>query len=150
MLIKKKRKLLDYRPRTWKASARDISLLIKEFRSSVLFFTITIVGLGFIYFFTALKQNEPVNSIAEAVYLMLTLTFLQPSGIFPRNLFLQTLFFIMPLLGVATLARGLADFGIMLFNRRARSKEWEMVSAGYMIGVLGGPEQLGRLLHDNE
>ena len=38
----------------------------------------------------------------------------------------------MPLIGIGILAQGLADFGIMLFNRRIRSKEWEMaISSTY-------------------
>ena len=35
----------------------------------------------------------------------------------------------MPLIGISILAMGLADFGFMFFNRRARSKEWEMAVA---------------------
>jgi voltage-gated potassium channel len=35
----------------------------------------------------------------------------------------------LPVIGVITLAQGLAEFGVMLFNRRARSKEWEMAVA---------------------
>jgi Trk K+ transport system NAD-binding subunit len=60
---------------------------------------------------------------------MLTLTFLQPSGSFPTHPFLQVWYFLMPVIGVVTLAQGLADFGILFFNRRARSKEWEMAVA---------------------
>jgi Trk K+ transport system NAD-binding subunit len=35
----------------------------------------------------------------------------------------------MPLVGILTLALGLADFGYLFFNRRSRSKEWEMAIA---------------------
>ena len=35
----------------------------------------------------------------------------------------------MPLIGIGSLALGLADFGYLFFNRRARSKEWEMAIA---------------------
>ena len=129
MVAKRKNHLSEYIPRTWKASARDTSLLLSEFRGPILFFAIAIVGLGIVYFSAALEVHEPVGSVAEAIYLMLTLTFLQPSGSFPKSAFLQSFFFIMPLVGVGTLARGLADFGILLFNRRARSKEWEMAVA---------------------
>jgi Trk K+ transport system NAD-binding subunit len=38
----------------------------------------------------------------------------------------------MPIIGIIILAQGLADFGILLFNRRARSKEWEMAVASTM------------------
>jgi Trk K+ transport system NAD-binding subunit len=129
MVAKKKHHLSEFIPRTWKASLRDTLLLLNEFQGPLLFFAITIIGLGILFEFAARELNEPVGSLAEAVYLMLTLTFLQPSGAFPRHPFLQSFFFFMPLVGVATLARGLADFGILLFNRRARSKEWEMAVA---------------------
>ena len=129
MVAKRKHHLSEYIPRTWKASVRDTSLLLNEFQGPLIFFSITMLGFGVIYFFAAADLNEPVGSLAESVYLMLTLTFLQPSGSFPRHAFLQSFFFLMPLIGVATLARGLADFGILLFNRRARSKEWEMAVA---------------------
>lgn len=129
MAARHRKHISDYIPRSWKASVRDTSVLLKEFRGPVLFFSVTILGLGSIYFFAAAQLHEPVNSLAEAVYLILSLTFLQSSGSFPKHPFLQGFFFLMPLIGVGTLARGLADFGILLFNRRARSKEWEMAVA---------------------
>jgi Trk K+ transport system NAD-binding subunit len=129
MVAKRKHHISEYIPRTLKASVRDTTLLLSEFRGPLIFFSITMLGFGVIYFFAAANLHEPVGSLAESVYLMLTLTFLQPSGSFPTHPFLQSFFFLMPLIGVGTLARGLADFGILLFNRRARSKEWEMAVA---------------------
>jgi voltage-gated potassium channel len=129
MVGKRKRHLLDYIPLAWKFSWRDTFLLLTEFRGPVLFFSVTIIGLGAVYYWAAASYNEPVGSLAEAVYLMLTLTFLQPSGVFPTHPILQSFFFFMPLIGVGTLARGLADFGILLFNRSSRSKEWQMAVA---------------------
>jgi len=129
MVAKRKHYLSDYVPRAWKASLRDTFLLFNEFRAPVSFFALTILGLGVLYYFVAIELKEPVGSLAEAIYLMLTLTFLQPSGNFPTHPFLQSFFFVMPLIGVGTLAQGLADFGILLFNRRVRNKEWEMAVA---------------------
>ena len=129
MVAKHKHHLSEYIPRTWKASVRDTSLLFSEFRGPVSFFALAMLGLGSIYFLSAIELKEPVGSWAEAVYLMLTLTFLQPSGNFPSHPFLQSFFFLMPLVGIGTLAQGLADFGILLFNRRSRNKEWEMAVA---------------------
>jgi voltage-gated potassium channel len=129
MAARRRHHISDYIPRTWKATVRDTSLLLSQFRGPILFFSITILGLGAVYFFLAQRFNEPVGSMAEAIYLMLTLTFLQPSGNFPTHPILQAFFFLMPLVGVGTIARGLADFGFLLFNRRARSKEWEMAVA---------------------
>ncbi len=87
------------------------------------------VGGGILYQKIAAQVGEPVHDLSEAIYLVLTLSFLQPSGSFPTHPFLEAFYFIMPLIGIGILAQGLADFGIMLFNRRTRSKEWEMAIA---------------------
>ena len=102
---------------------------MREFRQPVIIFTAAILGLGILYHFLARQAGEPLGSLPEAVYLMLTLAFLQPSGNFPKTPILQVFYFILPVIGVGTLAQGLAEFGVMLFNRRARSKEWEMAVA---------------------
>jgi Trk K+ transport system NAD-binding subunit len=51
----------------------------------------------------------------------------------------------MPLVGLFIFARGLADFGSLLFNRRARGKEWESAVASTMKNhiVLIGLGHLG-------
>jgi Trk K+ transport system NAD-binding subunit len=67
--------------------------------------------------------------MVESIYFVLTLVFFQPGGAFPHAWYLQIFFFAMPLVGIGILALGLADFGVMLFNRRNRSKEWEMAVA---------------------
>src|SRR5512135_1430617 len=113
----------------WSAGLRETGVLLREFRLPVLIFAGAIVGLGLLYRFLAAQAGEPLNSVPEAIYLMLTLTFLQPSGNFPHATILQVFYFLLPIIGVVTLAQGLADFGVMLFNRRARSKEWEIAVA---------------------
>ena len=88
-----------------------------------------IVGGGIAYFLIANAVGESIPNLVEAIYLVLTMAFLQPSGDFPHNPFLQLFFFLMPIIGIGALAQGLTDFGILLFNRRARSKEWEIAVA---------------------
>jgi Trk K+ transport system NAD-binding subunit len=44
---------------------------------------------------------------------------------FPQEWFLDMYFFIMPLLGVILIGRGVADFVTLLFNRRSRLSQWE-------------------------
>ncbi|MBT3336664.1 MAG: hypothetical protein HN855_16510 [Anaerolineae bacterium] len=117
------------RRRRWQASWRDTTLLLREFRTPLLLFLVTMVGGGMLYRKIAALVGDPVNDLSEAIYLVLTLSFLQPSGDFPTSPFLEAFYFIMPLIGIGILAQGLADFGIMLFNRRTRSKEWEMAIA---------------------
>ena len=113
----------------WRAGLRETGILLREFRFPVLIFAGAIVGLGLLYHYLAAQAGEPLSSVPETIYLMLTLTFLQSSGNFPHAPVLQVFYFLLPIIGVVTLAQGLADFGVMLFNRRARSKEWEIAVA---------------------
>jgi len=115
--------------RRWRASWRDTLLLINEFKKPLLLFIGLIIGSGLLYYALAQSSSAAPTSPIEAIYLTLTLTFLQPSGSFPHEWYLQTFYFIMPFLGLAVLAQGLTDFGVLLFNRRARGKEWEMAVA---------------------
>ncbi len=115
--------------RRWRASWRDTLVLLRQFRTPLLIFGAALLGAGALYQHLAARFAEPVDGYIAAVYLMLTVAFLQPTGEFPHHPVLQAFYFIMPVIGVLTLAQGLADFGIMLFNRRARSKEWEMAIA---------------------
>jgi len=120
------------RYREWQAGWRDTLILLKEFRSPLTIFTIAVIGGGLVYAAVADLVEEPVRSVTEAIYIVLTAAFLQPAGNFPTHLGLQLFHFIMPVVGLVILAQGLADFGSLLFNRRARSKEWEMAVASTM------------------
>jgi len=118
--------------RRLRAGWRDTLILINEFKTPLILFSITVIGGGFAYFTIAQAANEPVKTIGEAVYTILAATFLQPLGDFPQNIVLQLIHFVMPLVGVIFLAQGLTDFGVLLFNRKSRGKEWEMAVASTM------------------
>ena len=113
----------------WRASWRDTTLLLREFRSPLFLFLLAMIGGGVLYQNIAIMVGEPLDNFSEAVYLVLSLSFLQSSGEFPSSPFLEMFYFIMPIIGIGILAQGLADFGIMLFNRKTRSKEWQMAIA---------------------
>ena len=115
-----------------RAGWRDTIILINEFRSPLILFTIAVVGGGILYSVIARSAGEPVRSIGEAIYTVLSAAFLQPLGDFPRNSILQLFHFFMPLVGIIILAQGLTDFVGLLFNRKSRSKEWEMAVASTM------------------
>jgi voltage-gated potassium channel len=120
------------RIRQWKATWRDTIILLREFRAPLILFTVAVIGGGIIYRTVANSVGEPIDSLSEAIYVVLTAAFLQPIGDFPKHFGLQVFHFLMPLVGVVILAQGLADFGSLLFNRRARNKEWEMAVASTM------------------
>src|SRR3989304_3238716 len=122
--------LQRHRFRHLQASVRDTSILLSEFRTPLLWFTFAVAGGGLLYNTLANLLGEPVYNLTEAIYIVLTSTFLQPSNReFPHHIVLQSFHFFMPIVGLIVLAHGLADFASLLFNRRARSKEWEMAVA---------------------
>jgi hypothetical protein len=59
----------------WRIAWRETLILLDEFRRPVLTFTIAIIGLGIIYYSIARQAGEPLSSLPEAVYSMLTLAF---------------------------------------------------------------------------
>lgn len=128
-MVNKKRNT-KHRWRHIQASIRDTNILLKEFRVPLFWFSFAVIGGGFLYHYIANLVNEPVTSIAESIYIVLIATFLQPPNRdFPYHIALQLFHFLMPLVGIISLAQGLADFGSLFFNRKSRNKEWEMAVA---------------------
>lgn len=117
------------RLRHLRASLRDTRLLFREFGWPLLAFVVAIAGGGCLYYLLARPTSDAVGNLAEGIYQVLQLTFLQSSLPFPKAWYLETFNFLMPLIGLGILAQGIADFGVMFFNRRARGKEWEMAVA---------------------
>jgi Trk K+ transport system NAD-binding subunit len=136
---------MKHRIQHWKAGWRDTMILLNEFRAPLLLFTVAVIGGGVLYNAIANWVGEPLQSLSQGIFVVLTAAFLQPSVEFPRHFALQVFHFVMPLVGIIILAQGLADFGSLLFNRRARSKEWEMAVASTMNNhiVLVGLGHLG-------
>ena len=143
---------LSWRKR-WNIAWREAQVLLGAFRQPLSIFVCAVIGLGTLYYFLAARLGEPLASLGEAIYLMLALAFLETARPFPHAAVLQIFYFVLPVIGLATLAQGLADFGIMLFNRRARNKEWAMAltSTFHNHTVLVGLGHLGyrvvELLH---
>ncbi len=141
-----------------RAALRDTSLLLREFRLPLLAFSVLVGSGGVLYHWLARSAGEEGGeSLAHAVYHVLSLVFLQSAvDRFPRVWFLQVFYFLMPLLGIGVLAQGLADFGVLFFNRRARGKEWQMAIAATLrehmilvgLGHLG--YRVARYLHQLE
>src|SRR5688572_13571246 len=124
------RKTAKHRWRHIQASVRDTSILLREFRAPLFWFSFTVIGGGLLYDFISKMVNEPVYSVAESIYIVLIAAFLQPpTREFPHHIALQAFHFLMPIVGIISLAQGLADFGSLFFNRKSRNKEWEMAVA---------------------
>ena len=117
------------RLRKLKAGWRDTWLLLSEFGSPLLIFILAILLGGVGYYLLSSSAGEPLGNFLEAIYQVLTMTFLQTGGDFPHTWYLGIFYFIMPVIGLVILAQGVAEFSVMLFNRRARGKEWEIAVA---------------------
>lgn len=145
-----KRKRRHHFHRQVRASLRDTWLLLRQFQWPLLIFVGTIVGGGVLYRHLANLAGEPIGNLAAANYHILTLVFLSSALDFPGVWYLQLFNFLMPVIGIGILAQGVADFGVLFFNRRARGKDWEMAVASTFSNhvVLVGLGHLGyRVAH---
>jgi voltage-gated potassium channel len=131
--------------RKWRATWRDSLLLLKDFGVPLALFGLLVVGGGLLYYGLALQAGEGPDNSVEAIYDTLAMVFLQGEGDFPHAAYLQVFYFFVPVIGIAILAQGLADFGILFFNRRTRSREWEAAVASTFSKhiVLAGLGHLG-------
>jgi voltage-gated potassium channel len=146
-------------PRWWRAarlSARNGAVLVRQFRGPLLAFAVTALGGGGAYFWLAQAAGEPARPATwpEAVYLAVAMIFLQAGSNFPATWYLQAFYFILPVVGLAIVGQGAADFGVLLFNRQARGEAWEVAVAETYSNhiVIVGLGHLGfriaRELHD--
>ncbi len=134
----------DFR-QDFSAAFRDTWLLTRQFGAPLGLYILFIFAGGVAYFGLSVLAHEPVGSLPEAVYQVLSLTFFQSINPFPRAWYLELFFFIMPVGSIIFLAQGITEFGIMLFNRRQRGKEWEMAVASTFTNhhILVGLGHLG-------
>lgn len=115
--------------RKFYAVLRDVWLLARQFGLPFMIYLVLILFGGGLYFGLSRIAGEGLQNYPEAVYQVLSLTFFQSLRPFPKAWYLEIFFFVMPVISVFFFAQGLTEFGIMLFNRRQRGKEWEMAVA---------------------
>ncbi|MEM7114942.1 MAG: TrkA family potassium uptake protein [Chloroflexota bacterium] len=120
---------LKHNQRRFWINVRDTYLLVRQFSLPLLLFSLAVIGGGELYYLLSQNTAQPLQSAAHGIYVVLALTFLESNINFPSVWYLQLFFFLMPLVGIGILAQGLADFGLLFFNRRARGKEWIMAVA---------------------
>jgi Trk K+ transport system NAD-binding subunit len=145
-------------PRWYKSLStdlRDTLVLFGQFRGSLTAFSLAVIGGGWLYFTLARRTHLPEpSSLSHAVFLVLSMIFLQANAEFPDVWYLQIFFFVMPALGLSILSQGAADFAALLFNRRARGEAWQVAVAETYSNhiVIVGLDHLGfriaRALHD--
>ena len=116
--------------RNLRALWRDTRVLARQFRSSLAAFAIVLcIGtLALRYFYIHPDTNQHL-SWAKALYVTFSLVFFENTVPFPQKLGPQILFFVIPPIGLATIADGVLRFGVALFNRRERKEAWQVALA---------------------
>ncbi|MFQ5407181.1 MAG: potassium channel family protein [Anaerolineales bacterium] len=142
------------RRRLIRAGLRDTLVLLREFSSALVLFAGTLLFGAIFYQTLAGQTGAAPSSYGETLYLILTMIFLQAGGAFPEPWYLQLFFFVMPVVGLAILGRGAADFAVLLFNRQARGEAWQVAIAStysehiVLIGVGHLGFRVARQLHN--
>jgi Trk K+ transport system NAD-binding subunit len=120
-------------PEWWRRlrlDVRDTLVLLREFRWPLLAMVAAIAIGGSLYHSLSELAGEPVpGGLVGGWYFALAMMFLAANLAFPQTWYLQVFFFTMPVLGLAILSRGIADFGVLLFNRQARGEAWQVAVA---------------------
>lgn len=108
--------------RTLRAYLRDVWLLVREFRFTLLAFAVLLLTGT-----TVLRLTYDVAPLGwlEALDTALKLLFFETTHEYPHALLAQVVFVLWPLLGLALVVNGVVQFWTALFNRRERRDVWE-------------------------
>jgi voltage-gated potassium channel len=112
------------------ASWRDMRVLFREFRVSLLLFVgILLAGAIILDGLYVSPRTGRGLSFSEALHAVFTLIFFETTIDFPDVWYLQLFFFVVPLVGLGVIAQGVVRFGVMLFGRRTGRREWQVALA---------------------
>ncbi|MFB0538412.1 MAG: TrkA family potassium uptake protein [Anaerolineae bacterium] len=112
------------------ASWRDVRVLFREFRVSlVLFVGVLLVGAIILDGLYVSPRTGRGLSFSEALHAVFTLIFFETSVDFPDVWYLQLFFFVVPLVGLGVIAEGVIRFGVTFFGRRTGRREWQVALA---------------------
>ncbi len=132
--------------RVLRAQLRDAIVLFHESRSALILFVALVFGgaLLFYLFYTDPVTGQRIN-FSEALYGTFALLFFQGSLQFPRQGFIQILYFIIPILGLVVVADGVIRFGVALTNKQDRGQKWQIAMASTYSGqvIICGMGKIG-------
>jgi Trk K+ transport system NAD-binding subunit len=100
--------------------------MLREFRWPMLVFISLVLGGG------ALFSATMNLSYGEACFGAYMLVFVQPNLPFPKHWYDQTLFFVMPIIGLGAIADSVVRLGYLIFSRKRNLQEWWIMEASTM------------------
>ncbi len=122
--------------------------LLREFRWPLGVFTTLVLGGGLLIMLTYHKRELPYG---EACYTIFMLVFVQPTIDFPREWYLQPLWFIIPIVGLGAIADSVVKLGYFVFAKKQKLKEWHAMHAAMMkdhIVVVGAGKVGYKIIKD--
>jgi Trk K+ transport system NAD-binding subunit len=121
--------------RMLRAQLRDTRVLLRESRYSLLLFVVIIVGGGLIFHFVYEYPDTGGHpSLAQALHATFGLIFFDTILPFPEEWYLEILFFLIPIIGLAAVADGVLRLGAALLNKQARGQQWQVAMASTYSG----------------
>lgn len=124
------RTFLFYLSRRIRAEGRDLWVLLNESRVSlVLFAVIVLGGATLFHWFYTFPGTDAHPSFTLALYGTFGLIFFEGVLPFPEQWYLQPLFFIIPILGLAAVLDGVGRLGSALLDKQARGQKWQVAMA---------------------
>jgi Trk K+ transport system NAD-binding subunit len=112
--------------RALRAVGRDTSALWREFRRPILTFILAVFGGGFLYGeLLALAGYTRVPYVVLPYFMLRMMVFEPPTEIAPKEFYLMVFWYVMPLLAIYIVGRGVADFARLFFDRSERRSAWE-------------------------
>lgn len=116
--------------RTVCAQLRDARVLFQESRTAlILFVVIVVLGALVFHLFYTFPGTDQHPRFGVALHATFALIFFETLLPFPEQWYLQVLFFIIPILGLAAVADGVLRFGAALTNKQSRGQKWQVAMA---------------------
>lgn len=111
-----------------------LRVLSKEFRGFLicLFSTFAVSVVCFYFFYPRSILPGNTMSVTQAAYYTLLMIFFENPVQYVDDFRLSPLFFILPLMGLVTIAEGVVHLGNLLFQHKRYSKEWQKMIAETM------------------
>jgi Trk K+ transport system NAD-binding subunit len=108
-----------------RAVGRDTFALMREFQRPLIAFVLATVGLGLLYWWLMGQVGVEQPPLHNMPYIMLALMVLETPIDVPTQPQLIVFWYLMPLIAVYVIGRGVTDFVRLFFNRGERRAAWE-------------------------
>jgi Trk K+ transport system NAD-binding subunit len=116
--------------RTIRAELRDIRVLVQESWPALLLFVVILAGGALLFRYVYVDPGTGRHpSFGQALYGTFSLIFFNPYFAFPDVWYLQILYYVIPVLGLAAVVDGVLRFGVALVNKRDRGQKWQVAMA---------------------